>query len=160
MNKNAIAKRPYVVESKNGKWYLYFSVRDPRTGKLCPVKIEKGFRKCVSIEEKREHGRILIKEFTEKLKKGWTPWDKDEFIYEDQIQYKNVSKSFGYKRKSKGSVRMFASNFLNYKKQSVKPKTYSSYQSKMRIFIMWLENNNYAEYDLTAISNKIIIDFF
>ena len=64
MNENAVATKPRVIEAKNGNWYLYFSVRHPFTGKLCPVKIEKGFKKCVSIEEKREHGRTLIKEYT------------------------------------------------------------------------------------------------
>ena len=160
MNENAIATKPRVIEVKNGNWYLYFSVRNPLTGKLHPVKIEKGFKKCVSIEEKREHGRFLIREYTTKLKKGWTPWNKDEIIYEDQIQYKNISESFGYKRKARGTVRVFASMFLEFKKQSLKPKTYSSYQSKMRIFTLWLEKNNYGEYDLSAITNKIIVDFF
>lgn len=160
MNENAIATKPRVIEVKNGNWYLYFSVRNPFTGKLCPVKIEKGFKKCVSIEEKRELGRTLIREYTAKLKKGWAPWNKDEIIYEDQIQYKNISESFGYKRKARGSIRAYASIFLEFKKQSLRPKTYSSYQSKMRIFTMWLENNNYGEYDLSAVTNKIIIDFF
>lgn len=160
MNENAIATKPRVIEVKNGNWYLYFSVRNPLTGKLHPVKIEKGFKKCVSIEEKREHGRFLIREYTTKLKKGWTPWNKNEIIYEDQIQYKNISESFGYKRKARGTVRVFASMFLEFKKQSLKPKTYSSYQSKMRIFTLWLEKNNYGEYDLSAITNKIIVDFF
>ena len=80
MNENAVATKPRVIEAKNGNWYLYFSVRHPFTGKLCPVKIEKGFKKCVSIEEKREHGRTLIKEYTTKLKRGWSPWNKDEII--------------------------------------------------------------------------------
>ena len=61
MNENAVATKPRVIEAKNGNWYLYFSVRHPFTGKLCPVKIEKGFKKCVSIEEKREHGLLGIK---------------------------------------------------------------------------------------------------
>lgn len=160
MNENAIATKPRVIEAKSGNWYLYFSVRNPLTGKLCPVKIEKGFKRCVSIEEKREHGRVLVREYTAKLKRGWTPWHKDEIIYEDQIQYKNISESFGYKRKTRGTVRVLTSMFLEFKKQSLKPKTYSSYQSKMRIFTFWLEKNNYGEYDLSAITNKIIIAFF
>ena len=160
MNENAVATKPRVIEAKNGNWYLYFSVRHPFTGKLCPVKIEKGFKKCVSIEEKRAHGRTLIKEYTTKLKRGWSPWNKDEIIYEDQIQYKNISQSFGYKRKAKGTIRVFTSIFLEFKKPSLKAKTYSSYQSKMRIFTIWLEKQNYGEYDLSAITNKIILEFF
>lgn len=160
MNENVIATKPRIVISNTGKWYIYFSVRNPKTGKLEPVKLEKGFKLLPDDEAKQKHGEKLIKEYSEKIKRGWTPWNKEEYIYEDQIQYKNEADRFGYQKKAKGTARMFSSDFLLFKKKSLKQKTYSSYQSKMRIFCQWLENKGYGEYDVSAISNKIILDFF
>lgn len=154
-----IATRPRVVESEKG-WYLYFLVRNPATGKMVARKIEKGFKKCISIEEKREWGRKLVAEYSKKLNKGWTPWSNDESIYEDQVQYKNVSQSFGYKRKARGTVRKHASEFLSYKKPGLKSKTFATYQSKLRKFTQWIEMNGFGEYDISAIDNKIILRFF
>ncbi|MEG1949961.1 MAG: site-specific integrase [Odoribacter sp.] len=160
MNENVIATKPRVVISSSKKWYVYFQVRDPRTGRLHPVKIEKGFKLCINDDERREIGKKMVREYTAKLKKGWTPWSNDEFIFEDQIAYKHESMSYGSKRKSKATIRMLASEYLKPKKLSLKPKGYSSYQSKFRIFTLWLENNGYEECDVSTINNKVILRFF
>lgn len=160
MNENIIATKPRIVVSNSGKWYLYFSIRNPKSGKLEPFKIEKGFKLISDDKGKKEYGEKLKNEYTEKLQRGWTPWRNEECIYEDQIQYKNEADRFGYQKKAKGTVRMFSSGFLLFKKKSLKQKTYSSYQSKMRIFCQWLENNGYGEYDISLITNKIILLFF
>lgn len=154
-----IASKPRVVESDK-VWYLYFQIKNPATGKMFTKKIEKGFKKCKSIEEKREWGKKLVSEYTKKLKKGWTPWSDNESIYENQIQYKNVSESFGYKCKAKGTVAKYSSIFLLHQKPSLKPKTYATYQSKLRIFNQWLVAEKYSDYDIIAIDNKIILEFF
>jgi integrase len=154
-----IASLPRVVESNKG-WYLYFLIRNPATGKMVARKVEKGFKSCLTIDEKRECGKKLAEEYTKKLRKGWTPWCNQESIYEDQIQYKNVSLSFGYKRKSRGTVDKYASDFLLFQKPSLKPKTYATYQSKLRIFCQWIDFNGFSDYDITAIDNKIILKFF
>ena len=46
-----IATKPKLVESPKG-WYVYFSVRDHRTGKMRPKKIERGFKECKNKSEK------------------------------------------------------------------------------------------------------------
>ncbi len=159
--KDVVATKPRVIESngKNG-WYVYFSVKDPLTGKMCPVKIERGFRKCTTDEERKAWGKKLVREYTKKLKAGWTPWHQDDKIYDDEIVYKNEGERFGVRRKGRACVRLCASEFLQYKAKSLKPKTLSSYKSKMRIFCLWLEHNDYGEYDISAIDNKIILEFF
>lgn len=158
MKETIIATKPHVVEA--AKWYLYFSVRNPKTGKLCPIKIEKGFKQCETVEEKREFGKKLVKEYSAKLKRGWTPWQNDEYIFDDQIMYKNEADAYGSKRKSRGTVRMYASEYLEKQRPSLRPKGYTSYQSKFRIFCLWLEQQGYGEYDIECIDNKIILLFF
>lgn len=160
MNENVIATKPHLVVSDEGKWYVYFSVRNPKTGKLYPVKKEKGFKACISDEERRIHAKKLIKEYEKKLKTGWTPWNNEEYIFEDQVMYKHESMSYGNRRKSRINMRMLVSDYLAPKKLSMKPKGFSSYQSKYRIFTLWLEEKGLADYDVAMINNKIIIDFF
>lgn len=160
MNENVTATKPRTIVSSTGKWYVYFSVRNPKTGKLVPVKIEKGFKRCASDDERKALGQKLVRDYTTKLRKGWTPWNNDEYIFEDQIMYKYESVSYGFKRKSRLTMRMLVSEYLEPKKLSLKPKGYSSYQSKFRIFTLWLEKNGYAENDITTLDNKIILRFF
>lgn len=160
MNEKIIATKPRLVES-GSRWYIYFSVRNSLTGKLHPVKIEKGFKQLGTPEEKRDFGKKLVREYNAKLKAGWTPWANDEYIFDDQILYKTEADSYGSRRRrSKASVRLYSSKFLSFKQQSLKPKGYSSYCSKFRIFTQWLEKNGYADYDINAIDNKIILLFF
>lgn len=154
-----IATKPHLVESKNG-WYIYLSVRDPRTGKFVPKKIEKGFIVCKTIKEKRLLADKLIKEYTKKLKNGWVPWRDEASIYEDEINYHKDNISYSKKRKSANTIRRLLSDFLADRKLSLKKKSYQTYQSKIRIFNEFLEKNKYADYDISAIDNNIIIKFF
>lgn len=154
-----IATKPHLVESSNG-WYIYLSVRDPRTGKFVPKKIEKGFAACTTIKEKRLHADKLIKEYTNKLKKGWVPWRDEESIYEDEINYHKENISYSRKRKSTNTIRRLLSDFLTERKLSLKKKSYQTYQSKIRIFNEFLDKNKYADYDISAIDNNIITKFF
>jgi len=38
--------------------------------------------------------------------------------------------------------------------------TIPTYRSKLRVFNNWLDANGYSQYDVTAITNKVILDFF
>lgn len=161
MKEDVIATKPHIKVTPLGKWYVYFSVRNPKTGKLIPVKKEKGFKICTNDKARLKQGENLIKEYTHKIKNGWTPWSDDEYIFEDQIMYHSEAEAYGTRRKkSKTSIRLYASEFLLFKKQSLKSKGYSSYQSKFRIFTHWLEKSNYIDYDITEISNDVILLFF
>lgn len=160
MNENITATRPRVKTSPDGKWYLYFSIRNPKTGRLHPVKIEKGFKNLADDKEREKYGKKLAEEYTKKIESGWTPWNNGEYIFSDQICYAKESESYGNRRKSNITVRFLSSEFLLQYKTSLKPKSYSSYQSKMRIFCIWIQNNGYANHDITAINNKVILLFF
>lgn len=160
MNENITATKPRVVISENGKYYLYFSVRNPKTGKLYPVKIEKGFKRQDTTDAKNKFGAQLVREYTAKLKNGWTPWGNEEYIFEDQIIYKTEASTYGNKRKSRKTVRMYISEYLKTQKPNLKKKSFSSYQSKYRIFCLWLEKKGFGEYDVSYIDNSIIMDFF
>lgn len=156
--KKKIATTPRLVKGK--KWYIYFSIRNPKTNKMSPQKIYRGFKDLKTEEEKINWGNELIKEFTNKIKAGWTPWDFGDSIYEDEIQYKNESLSFGALKNNNNTVRMLSSTFLQDIKNGLKPKTYATYQSKLRIFNQYLEHKILDQYDISLIDNKVIKEFF
>jgi hypothetical protein len=73
------------------KWFIYYSVRDPRTDKMKRFREHSGLSQADETERRRCAGQ-QIRELTEKLKRGWSPFlDDKEAIYEDQLQYKTVA---------------------------------------------------------------------
>lgn len=159
--KRKIATVPRLVEASNGDWYIYFSVRNPLTDKMVPQKIYKGFSDCNTLSQKRAWGRTLVSELTEKLKAGWSPLDdRDKVIYSDQTEYHNLSVRFKTARSSVKNTRYFITDYLLSRKKGLKPKSYSTYQSKLRIFAEWIDKNNYGDYAVSAVDNKIIQLFF
>ena len=77
------------------KWFVYYSVRDPRTDKMERFKDHVGLSHPDE-SVRRERADKIIQELTVKLKKGWTPFlDDTEAIYEDQLQYKHVADIYG-----------------------------------------------------------------
>lgn len=158
--KEKIATVPRLVESKKGQWYVYFQVRDPLTGKMKPFKYYRGFKDCATVNDKRQWGKQLIDEFTAKLRKGWSPFDdEDGVIYSDNLEYEQAAQRFDRKRKGAKNNRYFLSDFLAEKERLLRPNTFKTYRSKLRIFCDWLDNKGYGDYDVSAIDNKIIRKF-
>lgn len=159
--KNAIATHPRIVEGSNGDWYVYYLVRNPLTGKMVPKKTYEGFKKCKTKDQKRSWGETLVSKIEKKLRSGWSPLeDKDRYIFKDETEYEPLARKFSSARRSVKNTRYYISEYLISRKRGLKPKTYSTYQSKLRIYTQWLDHFNYGEYDLSAISNEIILKFF
>ncbi|MDR1273878.1 MAG: site-specific integrase, partial [Odoribacteraceae bacterium] len=125
-----------------------------------PCKIEHGFIQCKNDRERRANGEKLIAEYTAKLRNGWVPWRDPAAIYEDEINYESENRAYGKARSATRTVRKLLSEYLSFKKMSVKQKSFKTYQSKLRKFSAWLEENHYAGHDITVIDNRIIVEFF
>lgn len=158
--KTKIATVPRLVETYSD-WYVYFSIRHPGTGKMVPQKIYRGFKARKTRKDKIAWGETLIKEYTAKLKKGWNPIDNEEkVIYSDNIAYSNLAKKFTRKRLSVRNTRYYLSEFLDLRKKDLREKTYTTYQSKLRIFCEYLDREGFGDYDVSEIDRKIIHKFF
>ena len=143
------------------KWFVYYSVRDPRTDKM---KRFKDHTELSQMEDcvRRESARQKIHELTEKLKRGWTPFlDDEEAIYEDQLQYKTVAEIYGKQKAANATFRRLASQFIEVKQSSgiLEPKTIQCYVSKLRMLTIWSEAK-YGQIDITAFDNARILQFF
>lgn len=158
--KRKIATVPRLVEGK-GDWYVYYSVRNPLTGKMVPKKVYQGLKECKTIAHKRAWGKQLVQELTEKLKAGWSPLDdKDNNIYLDETEYQNFAEHFAQAKSSVKNVRFYITEYLLSRKAGLKKKSYSTYTSKLRIFTNWMDKNKYGDYDVSAVDEKIIRKFF
>ena len=99
------------------KWFVYYSVRDPRTDKMERFKDHVGLSHPDE-SVRRERADKIIQELTVKLKKGWTPFlDDTEAIYEDQLQYKHVADIYGTQKAANATFRMFASQYIEERRK-------------------------------------------
>jgi len=146
----------------NGDWYITYSYRHPKTDKMKPFRIYTGFSDLKTKKARYDHAEIIIKEWTDKLKLGYNPFEDDSTaIYEDQLAYSHIAKFFGNQKKLNKTFNFFASEFLEDIKASVDPDgTLPTYRSKLRTFNAWLQKKDLHEVDITAINNDIILDFF
>lgn len=139
-------------------WFVFYSYRNPKTGKMNRFKISKGF-KNLNEKQRRLHAQKLINEYTKKLKGGWNPFDEEGVIYEDHLQYANIRKVYGKQRKSNLTLRYFLSEFAGELKNRVCKKSYESYQSKIRLFAQWLDKKGIGDNDISAITSDVILEF-
>lgn len=144
------------------KWFVFFSVRNPKSGKMERFKDYKGLNKTKNPHERYTLASSIIENFASKLKQGWSPFlDDSKYIYTDNLQYQNLARIYGKQRKGNRTVRFFANAFFDDYKGHIDPDgSYHTYQSKLRIFTQWIESVNLQYNDISAIDNETIIRFF
>ncbi|WP_299576717.1 site-specific integrase [uncultured Sunxiuqinia sp.] len=166
MRRNKIAILPEVNNcggDLSKKWFVYYSYRDPRNGKMKRFKAYQGLHKIKDFAGRTEAAEKLKAEYAAKLKNGWSPFLADESaIYEDQLQYQNVARIYGKLKMANKTVSFYCSKFIAQKKADadLEPETISTYTSKLRIFSLWLDKNGMGDYDITVIGNDIVLQFF
>lgn len=143
------------------KWFIYYTVRNPRTNEMERFRDHRELSQADE-SERRAIAEKKIRELTEKLKRGWTPFlDDEEAIYEDQLQYKTVAEIYGKQKAANATCGHLASEFIGIKRASGKlePKTIQCYVSKLRMLTLWSEVK-YGQIDITAFDNARILEFF
>jgi integrase len=142
------------------QWFVYYSCRNPKSGKMVRFRVYDGFTD-LSPKEKYQHAKQLIDLYSERLKAGWSPFtDTSEALYTDHIDYKTVADLYGNKRAGNNTLRPAISAFLEELQPGVSVATFQTYQSKFRIFALWIEKQGLAGNDLATINNSTIKDFF
>ena len=140
-------------------WFVYYSVRDPRTNRMERFKTYKGINKFKNPERRYAKSEEIIGEISKKLKEGWTPFkDDSKIIYADQLRYTNVVEIYGEMRASNRSFRFYSNKYLETLTKA-SDGTLGTYRSKLRIFSEWIEAN-YGEVDISAVTNSVVLKFF
>jgi integrase len=166
--KTAMARQKLIIlpklcncnEDPDKQWFVYYSCRDPRTGKMVRFRHYDGFT-GTPVHTRIEHAKELIEIFSARLRSGWTPFTDDtQAVYNDHIDYKTVAELYGSRQSGNNTVRLWTSRYLDSIIQGVRHSTYLTYKSKFRIFILWLEREHVVMNDIATIDNKLIVMFF
>lgn len=157
--KKSMVILPEAKVAKNGKWYVQYSVRDPQTDEMKRFRIYEGFEQCINERLRIEYAQQLVNEYTEKLQKGWTPYNQPKVLYEDLLMYANAASMSSRLRHESPSATTYMSEFLEEKKSEITPKTYQTYVSKLRLFNLYLKDQNKDKEMVQLIDNETIVSF-
>lgn len=142
------------------KWFVFYSYRNPKTDKMQQFRIYKGLKECKSRKTRYRFAEKIISELSRKLKQGWNPIESDEdVIYEDNLMYNCIAKEQGRLRKSKRTIDVLLSGFMDHQKNKISKKTYQTYLSKIRRFSKFLKSCN-RNNDISEIKPSDLYDFF
>ncbi len=126
------------------QWFVYFSFRNPATGKMIRFREYKGFA-GLNIKERYAHADSVIKDLSQKLKNGWNPFEADnKVVYSDTLEYRQTAASYGRMRETVKDIRYYSSTFLDWKMPRVRPATFTTYKSKMRYLCEFCEQKKIA----------------
>jgi integrase len=143
------------------KWYIYFSVRSPRSGKMVVKKIYKGLFIHKSKKKRYEAANQIIEKYTQMLRAGYNFLeDESTAIYTDSLQYHNTAQIYKQQKKANRSFNYFACRFIDQHSAGLEHSTILTYKSKLRIFNTWLMREGMDDADITAIDNPVILKFF
>lgn len=142
------------------QWFVYYSVRDPLSNKMIRIRHYDGFTGLTE-EEKYDHARELIEEYTQKLKNGWSPFaGNQQIVYSNNIDYKTVAEMFKTRQTANRTLRLILSKYLDIKKSGISKSSLQTYTSCYRIFTLWTEKLGMEKNDIKSYSNGLILLFF
>lgn len=109
----------YVGGDVNKKWFIEYSMRNPRDGVMKRFRNYSIFSVISSSNERYIIAEKYINKLTEKIKSGWSVFDEQQenIIYEDELVYSAVAANYGRARKSNHTVNTYLSDFLLLKKE-------------------------------------------
>jgi hypothetical protein len=114
------------------QWFVYFSYRNPETGKLQRFRISEGFSQYKTAEARMAYAQQLIASINLKLKSGWNPFTNENVLYklvDDATIYQTRLLTFHLQA------------ILNKCRPELRLKSFQSYQSHLNGFISWLDVN-------------------
>lgn len=134
------------------QWFIFYSYRNPATGKMQRFRLYEGFTERSSAEEKRKYGLMVMERLRLKLQNGWSPFEDDpQVIYSDNLQYQQVARKFGRMRTGNKRFAFYSSQWLE-QRAGIRPSTYTTYKSKLRYFNEFLKKNKLEENDISEFS--------
>jgi integrase len=142
------------------QWFVYYSVRDPQSGKMVRVRHYDGFT-GLHETEKYEHARKLIEDYSSRLQEGWSPFKgNQQVIYKNNIDYKTVAELYDTRQASNRTLRLVLSRYLEIKSSGISRSSMQTYTSCFRIFTLYTEKLGMERTDIKSYSNSVILVFF
>ncbi|MDR1652979.1 MAG: site-specific integrase [Prevotellaceae bacterium] len=160
--KSSIIIYPFLNERKGDlskQWYVEYQYRVPNIDKPFRFRIYEGIRGA-SVAERRKAAKKIIAEKTAWLKAGLylqqetntAPVYADELSYRQEARLWNTAKEFPQMKK-------LINDYLEFVKKTKSKISFANIQSKMRLFVSWLESKNYIAEHPKFFKRAHIIDF-
>jgi integrase len=141
------------------KWYVEYSVTNPVTGEKVRTRVYEGFE-SKNRAKRYEYARKLIEELNCKLTEGWRPFDTCEAKqYVDELKYHGDAKIRGRDTVSKSYILPLLSEFLAWKRPTIKHTSFLDYQSALRQFSLYIESKKLTDKELSFFTKDVIIEF-
>ncbi|MDT0552089.1 tyrosine-type recombinase/integrase [Urechidicola vernalis] len=161
------------------EWYLYYSYRNPTTGKLKrQPNIKAGVNRYKTKRERLSFLKVMKESLLELLKAGFNPYNHDpelerkffgslESVELNSTNVVNSSKKTNIKEVEINptteiesiSVMKALKLGLETKKRTLSSSTYGRYASRVNQFEKWLENEGLIEESIESVSKKTIIKY-
>ena len=149
------------------RWYVYFSYRNPKTGKL--KRITPIYGSANKYKTKEERLTILTayrKSLLKFLKQGYNPYNNNNEIHRTKIdvpsQVVNTKKNESDRNVSeeKRMTLEEAFNFgLKLKEKLISSKTKSNYENRIKNFLKWLAENHSEIITINQLTKKSVTEF-
>jgi integrase len=170
MRRKKIFIRP-ALRSRKGdlskKWYVELSQRNPATGEMARKRFETlddvSINDFSTAEDRTHFAEKIIEKLNRQLSNGWTFFsDASRCVYEDQLQYAHEAAVYKKHVEANKSYTYWASRFIAEELQNsdVQQDTVEDYQSKYRVFGLWLASKNRSTLDISCIDQPILVEFF
>ena len=159
--KKAIVILPRLIDfggDISKKWWVEYSFRNPRTGVMKRYHNYTALSLVPTAKSRYKIAAKIISDLNVKIQTGWTPYtdEQDLYVYEDELTYAAIVENYGNLRKSNRNIRTYLSDFLLLKKSEVNKKSFQTYQSKIRSFCAYLEQQ---KLDISAIDSDLITKY-
>lgn len=113
------------LKTENPKdWYVYYSFRNPATGKLVPYKIRDGINRIKDPKKRKAKASELIADKNRQLNEGWTPFENSG-VASSELSKLNLLDAMG--------------KVLEIKAPELRKDTKRTYKSTVNIFKDFLE---------------------
>ena len=137
--------KPKIYDAKGDikkRWYVYYSYRNPHTGKLeRQTPIYAGINKYSSIHERKEAAKNLCWAIENLLKNGFNPYEKS--LLDEEIKQYTIKEAVDYALKNK--------------KNTLSENSYSDFKIRINKFVRWLNDNQINELlSIEHINKKIV----
>nr|WP_319570143.1 hypothetical protein [uncultured Draconibacterium sp.] len=105
MRRKKLFRTPYLFDAGGDiskPWWIELGYRDPKDGKMKRKRYQEDLSLLKTKKARYELGEQLVKMYTAKLMKGWTPLDdvSNQVVYEDELEYHVAAQVYGRKRKA------------------------------------------------------------
>ncbi|GGG32276.1 tyrosine-type recombinase/integrase [Bizionia arctica] len=174
LKKNFSAPKIYSANGDlNKRWYIYFSYREPDSGKLkrqTPI-----YSNANKFKTKEDRLSVLVtyrKALLQLLKKGYSPYENNEELHENLIQTnkelsvikneKQSIKSSSVEVKVEEPVMTYKEAFtfgLKQKEKLINATTKRSFENRIKNFSKWIEETHPNIVGIDEINKKVISQF-